>query len=302
MSERSPRGTRVLASMTGFGRADVAGESVAVTAEVRCLNSRHLDVRVRLPRELAALEADARAAAAGLFLRGQVEVAVRLARQGELAPRPEIDVEAARRYAEAAVELGGSLGLEGAIPIASLLALPGVSRLREPEIDAAAIGACVLEAVERACSEAAAMRAREGEALERELRQRLERVEQRIAGIEARAGEAHELARERLEKRLAALGPEIELDPGRLEQEVLLQVDRMDVTEELVRFRSHCEQFRETLDGDRPAGRKLEFLLQELGRETNTIGAKAGDAAVARSAIEIKSELEKLREQVLNVE
>jgi uncharacterized protein (TIGR00255 family) len=288
--------------MTGFGRGEAAIGTSLLTAEIRCLNSRHLDVRVRLPRELSALEAEARSKASRFFRRGQVEVSIRLTRQGELAPRIEVDFEAARSYVDSAAELRERLSVEDRIPVADLLALPGVSRLCDPELEPEEIGAGLLQAIERAAIEAAAMRSREGESLEQELRERLSRVEEIILEIEARASEAQEGSRERLAKRIAALAPDVELDEGRLEQEVLLQVDRMDVTEELVRSRSHCEQFREILEADQPAGRKLEFLLQELGRETNTIGSKAADATITRAVVELKSELEKLREQALNVE
>lgn len=301
MSERRA-GASALSSMTGFGRGEAALGSGQLAAEIRCLNSRHLEVRVRLPRELAALESDARSTAARFFRRGQVEVSVRLTRRGELAPRIEIDHDAARQYAEAAAELCERLSLEDAIPVSVLLTLPGVSRLRDASLDDEEAGSGLVLAIERAAGEAAAMRAREGEALERELREHLSRVEEGIAEIESRAEKFRAGARERLEKRLAGLAPDVELDAGRLEQEVLLHIDRMDITEELARARSHCEQFLETLEMDRPAGRKLEFLLQELGRETNTIGSKAADAALTRVVVELKSELEKLREQVLNVE
>ena len=123
-----------------------------------------------------------------------------------------------------------------------------------------------------------------------------------LTQIEARAEEIQVALRDRLTKRIAALAPELELDPRRLDQEVVLYADRMDVTEETVRLRSHLDQFRETLKSDGPVGRKLEFLLQEMGREANTIGSKASDAETSRSAVELKTELEKIREQVLNLE
>ncbi len=301
MSEAA--GTRgSLASMTGFGGGEAHAGKAVIQVEIRCLNSRHLDVRVRLPRELGSLEAEARSIAARFFRRGQVDVSVRLSREGELGPRVEVDFEAARQYAEAASRLRERLAIEDGIPVSALLALPGVARLRDPELDPEEAGSAVFEAIEAAGREAAAMRAREGATLERELRERLARVQDQIASIEARGQKTGERTRERLEKRLSSLGPNVEIDPGRLEQELLLYVDRMDITEELVRARSHCEQLGEILAAAGPHGRKLEFLLQELGRETNTIGSKAADAPITRIVVELKSELEKLREQVLNVE
>jgi uncharacterized protein (TIGR00255 family) len=146
------------------------------------------------------------------------------------------------------------------------------------------------------------MRAREGEALERELRGRLTSIETLLKQVEARVELVRSGIRERLEKRLAALAPALETDPARLEQEIVLQIDRMDVTEETVRLRSHLDQFRETLDAPGAVGRKLEFVLQEMGRETNTIGSKSADTELSRAVVALKTEQERLREQVLNVE
>lgn len=290
---------RVRRSMTGFGRAD---GPQGISAEVRTVNSRHLEVRVRLPRELAALEREARAAGARFFERGQVEIAVRLPQEGDLAPRLELDLDAAQRYASAAQELASGLHLPSDLTAAKLLSLPGVARVREPELEAEALAPAVLETISSACRAAAEMRAREGEALLRELRGRLGKIETLVSQIEARAAAVLSGLRERLEKRLAALAPELEIDPGRLEQEVVLYVDRQDITEETVRLRSHLEQFSETLDASGAVGRKLEFVLQEMGRETNTIGSKSADAVLTRVVVELKTEQEKLREQVLNLE
>ncbi|HTO52093.1 MAG TPA: YicC/YloC family endoribonuclease [Myxococcota bacterium] len=286
-------------SMTGFGRADGPD---GISAEVRGVNSRHLEVRARLPRELAALEGEVRAAAARHFERGQVEIGVRLPREGAFAPRLEIDLEAARSYARAAQELAHGLAKPETLEVAALLALPGVSRLREPELEAESLAAGVLETVGKACAAAAEMRAREGEALERELRSRLASIESLLKQVEARVELVRSGIRERLEKRLAALAPAVETDPARLEQEIVLQIDRMDVTEETVRLRSHLDQFRETLDAPGAVGRKLEFVLQEMGRETNTIGSKSADTELSRAVVALKTEQERLREQVLNVE
>jgi uncharacterized protein (TIGR00255 family) len=285
--------------MTGFGRAEGAQ---GLAAEARSVNARHLEVRVRLPRELAVLEQKARAAASAHFERGQVEVVVRLSAEGELAPRLELDLDAARRYARAARELALDPRVSKAVSAAELLSLPGVARMREPELEAEALEGAVLDVVARACRAAVAMRAREGEALARELSGRLAKVAQLVDRARDCAGAAIEAVRERFQKRVATLALQVEFDPSRLEQEIVLAIDRMDVTEELVRLASHLDQFRETLDAPGAVGRKLEFLLQEIGRETNTLGSKSADAALSHVVVELKSEQEKLREQVLNLE
>jgi uncharacterized protein (TIGR00255 family) len=287
--------------MTGFGRAEAPLAEGQATIEVRAVNSRHLDVRVKLPRELGALEPELRARASRHFARGQVEVSLRLAPL-ELVPQVQIDERAARRYAEAAARLVRELGLEGGLSPAALLTLPGVVQLGEADTDLAGLREALLAGTEAACRAAAEMRSREGAEIARDLLSRLERVEAGVGEIEARAEEVHKGVRERLLRRLATLSAEVEADSGRLEQELVYWADRQDISEEIVRLRSHVGQFRETLDRDGPVGRRLEFLLQEIGREVNTLGSKPGDAAVSARVVDLKAELERVREQVLNVE
>jgi uncharacterized protein (TIGR00255 family) len=293
----------MIRSMTGFGRGEATlGESGVVAAEVRTVNSRHLDLRLRVPRELATAEPELRVLLGRFFGRGQVDLLVRLPAEGALAPQIEIDAELARRYLRAARELGGADAAGPALRAGELLQLPGVVQAREQTLDLDRLLPAVCEAIEAASRAAAAMRAREGGALAGELGERLDRASRALESIEARAEWVGRGLRERLERRLEKLAPELELDPGRLEQEVVLYAARMDVTEEIVRFRSHVAQFRETLESSESVGRKLEFLLQECVREANTIGSKVQDAEIAHAVVDLKTELEKLREQVQNVE
>jgi uncharacterized protein (TIGR00255 family) len=288
--------------MTGFGRGEVPLGGGRLAAEVKTVNGRHLEVRLRLPREFSAFEQPLRELAASFFERGQVEVLVRLPPEGVGEPRVEVDLQAARAYAEGGALLSSELGLGDALPLATLLTLPGVVRTLEPELDGSEVEGALRAAVEAGSSAAVEMRVREGQNLERELRRRLEGLGAAVEAIGLRAEDVKRGLRERLTKRVAALAPELELDPARLEQEVVLYADRMDVTEETVRLGSHLEQFHETLGESGPVGRKLEFLLQELGREVNTIGSKVSDAGITHRVVEMKTELEKLREQVMNVE
>jgi uncharacterized protein (TIGR00255 family) len=288
--------------MTGFGRGEAPIGDALVTAELRSVNSRHLDVRARLPRDAALLEPPVRAAVQRYFSRGQIDIQVKL--PADVLGEPEVLVNepAAKRYVEAARRLARELDLEPTLPLASLLELPGVIRLQDVPVSAERFEAPVVAAVEDACREAVAMRTREGEALGRDLLGRIARLEEVLVGVEARAEDVARGVRERLRRRLEQLAPELEIDPGRLDQEVIFYTDRMDVTEETVRFRSHLAQLRSTLQAKGPVGRRLEFLLQEVGREANTIGSKANDAPIGAEVVEIKAELEKLREQALNVE
>ena len=289
-------------SMTGFGRGEAVFGDGRLSVEVRTVNSRHLDVRVRAGRELASFERTVRSVVARHFVRGSVDVSLRYASGPGGESRVEIDLGVARQYAAAARELASEAGLTAAFPAVALLSLPGVARVKEVEIEPEEALPVLEVALEQACAEAVAMRQREGEALARELQQRSAALASVLSEIEARAEEVHEGLRQRLNKRLAALAPELGLDPWRVEQEVVLHAERQDVTEETVRFRSHLAQFHETLRTPGGVGRKLEFLLQELGREANTISSKASDAPINHRVVELKTELEKIREQVLNVE
>jgi uncharacterized protein (TIGR00255 family) len=288
--------------MTGFGRAEAALWGGQAIAEVKCVNSRHLDLRVRLPRELAALEAAVRSVVSARFARGQVEVNVRISGAAALDPSVHVSEAAARAYFAAAERLRRGLGLGGPLGLADLLSLPGVAQLREAELDPAAAADPLAAAVGAACERALEMRSREGQALARDLEERLARIEKALARIEERADEVRRGLAERLTRRLAALAPDVSVDPGRLEQELVLYADRLDVTEEIVRVRSHAAQFRAALAAEEAVGRRLEFLLQELVRETNTIGSKCQDAPLAAEVVELKTELERMREQASNVE
>lgn len=296
----------MIRSMTGFGRAGFEVGGVRFDVEVRCLNSRHLDVSARLPRLLAACESDVRSLVQKTFARGKADVSVGLASGAGPLPRLELDLAAASQYVEAARSLAERHGLAANLGAAELLALPSVARIVELELPAEALRAALLPAVREALACAEAMRATEGAALEADLNGRLSRVLTLASALEERAGLVQTAVRERLRKRTEQIQAETGLElEARLAHEIVLAADRLDVTEEIVRLRSHVEQFRAILGGGpqaEPAGRRLEFLLQELSREANTVGSKGGDAPVAHLVVELKTELERLREQVLNVE
>ena len=292
--------------MTGFGRGVVSVEGIAFEIEIRSVNHRHLDARVRLPRWLTSLETDVRARIGERFCRGKVDLSIMFPEGGGPKPRLEIDREAAREYLRAAATLNRTEQLPGSLDAAALMGLPGVSRFVEPELPEDDLRRAFLAALNDAVDQAAEMRAVEGRAIERDLLQRFETVSGLADAIEARREEVQEATRERLRRRAMQLEQETGLlDRARLHQEVVIAADRLDVTEELVRLRSHVAQFREIVasaEPGQPVGRRLDFLLQELGREANTIGSKASDAAVAHQVVELKTELERVREQVQNVE
>ncbi len=292
--------------MTGFGRASFRVDGTAFDVEVRSVNHRYLDARVRLPRLLAGLESEVRERIERHSARGKVDMNVVAPEVSSPVQRLEVDLEAAREYARAAERLRQEAGVAGELSIDALLGLPGVSRFVEPELPAEALREGLMTAVDEALAAMDAMRVAEGAALQRDLLERLEHTEAVGRALEARSGVVQQAARDRLRKRAEQLTAETGLvDPARLHQEIVIAADRLDVTEELVRLRSHVEQCRDILgsaEPGSPVGRRLDFLLQELGREANTIGAKGGDADIVHQIVELKTELERIREQVQNVE
>jgi uncharacterized protein (TIGR00255 family) len=287
--------------MTGFGTAEgpVAGGRLRI--EIRTVNHRHFNLALKLPSELAALEGEARERLRREFDRGHVAVQGRWTEYPEQAGGFAVDLERARLVAERLRELQAALGLGGEVTV-ELVA-------RQPEVLSTS-GETALEVswdevepiVGQAAAECRAMRSREGEALAAELRHRVELLEGSAERISRRAPDRLVRERDRLR---AAVGELLEgraVDEGRLAQEIAFQADRLDITEETVRFRAHVAAVREALASERPVGKQLGFLAQELGREVNTMGAKANDAEIAQEVVAMKGELEKFREQLENIE
>jgi uncharacterized protein (TIGR00255 family) len=296
----------VILSMTGFGRASLRLEALGFDVEVRSVNHRHLDARVRLPRMLSACEADLRARIPQKIGRGKVDLTVTTSDDSTVSARVDIDRGVAEEYGRVSRDLGGIDGVEGSLTVDTLIGLPGVARLAEPEFSADEILDALIGGVDRALDALVAMRAAEGKAIERDLMSRLDQVESLADSIESRSEEVADMVRDRLRKRTEQLRLETGLlDEARLHQEIVMAADRLDVTEEIVRLRSHIEQFREIVQAAGvgvPVGRRLDFLLQEFGREANTVGSKGSDAPIAHDVVELKAELERIREQVQNIE
>ncbi|MGH7500017.1 MAG: YicC/YloC family endoribonuclease [Gemmatimonadales bacterium] len=288
--------------MTGFGAAEgpVAGGRLRV--EIRTVNHRHFNLASKLPGDLSAIETDLRERLRREFDRGHVAVQVRWS---EFPPRGEggitVDLERARLVAARLRELQSVLGLAGEVSVDLVARQPEVFTADSsgaPEISWAEVEPVVA----LAAAECRTMRAREGEALATELRHRVTELERLTAKIAARAPERLVRERDRLRTAVGELLDGRAVDEGRLAQEIAFQADRLDITEELVRFRTHAAAVREALGADRPAGKQLGFLAQELGREVNTMGSKANDAEITQHVIAMKGELEKFREQLENLE
>lgn len=289
-------------SMTGYSRVEGEVGGARLTIEVKSVNHRYLDYRLKLPRELSAFEARLTEILRKEIARGRVEVYVDYAS----ADRPAAvrwNEPLARGIVEALRAMGTALSLPGEPDLALLAAQKDVivsgERGEPGEAEAEELAALFLKAL----AGLKAMRAKEGAALADDLKTRMAQVETWIGALEEKKAEVNAGIRERLNRRLTELlGPDSRLDPDRLAAEVAILVDRADITEELVRFGSHLGQFRSVLAGAGPRGRKLDFILQELFREINTASNKSQDAGVSAIAVDIKTELEKIREQVQNLE
>lgn len=293
----------MIKSMTAFGRAEREDEGRTYVVEIRTLNRRYLEVLVRLPRQWFPLEDRIKKLVGGKIARGRVDVSVRVKNSPEAISEIEVNIPFARACLTALRDLNRALELEESIGLKMLLDMEGVVTATEPEVDLdrswAILSLCIGEALEGAD----AMRVSEGETIYDDFQKRLHAVEDSLSLIKNLAPSVLSQYQSRLNERITALTEgKVELDPNRLAQEVAFLVDKSDITEELVRAESHVKQFRGMIESESPAGRSLDFLLQELNREVNTIGSKGGDAELSQIVVSLKSELEKIREQVQNVE
>lgn len=291
-----------LASMTGYGRAEARGSRLAVVVEVRSLNHRFLEVACKLPRPFGVQEPELRRLVQSRLSRGRVDVAVSLRRVGTGQASVRTDLALGASYLEAARTLARELGLAGGLEVADLLRLPGVVNLEEAEDADDEAWALLKEASEHALDELLRMRQAEGAALARDLAGHLDRLEVWACELDQLLPGALNRIRERLRARIEALLGEPPVDPGRLAQEAVVWAARSDVAEELARLRSHCERFRELLARGGAVGRQLDFLTQELHREVSTIASKVDDAALVARVLEGRTAVERLREQVQNIE
>ena len=290
-------------SMTGFGRGAATGENFSVAVDLKTVNNRFLDIHLRLGAELSSLEATIKRRIGSRLSRGRVDASITFERTGEVAY--ELNRPLIAGFISALRAMQQEFALSGEPDINVLARLPGAMQPVRDGIGPEMI-AGVEQAVDEALDELEAMRAREGEALTTEMRGRLDEIARHVPVIEAAASGLVEAYRSRLQKRIGELlardGQSIEVDQGRLSQEVAYLADRSDISEEIARLRSHLTQFRETLDSEGETGKRLDFLLQELNREANTVLSKSTDMEIKEAGLAIKAEVEKLREQVQNVE
>ncbi|PKN24135.1 MAG: YicC family protein [Deltaproteobacteria bacterium HGW-Deltaproteobacteria-21] len=293
----------MLRSMTGYGQGEsVAGEHTVV-AEVKSVNNRYRDIVVRIPRSLQSLEDELRAQVALKMKRGRFDVTAQVVRkEGQDEAALDINMPLARSYFRILSTLCDEFGLEKAIRPEEICQMKDVISYKPEELNLEEIREGLKSALDKALENCDAMRIKEGYALEEDLRSRVNHIEKCLDEIQGKASLVTEEWRKKMREKIRQIVEDVQIDEARLAQEIVYSAERSDITEEIVRSRSHLVQFRNAMSGDEPVGRKLEFLIQELHRETNTIGSKASDTAISAAAVEIKVELEKLREQVQNVE
>jgi uncharacterized protein (TIGR00255 family) len=291
-------------SMTGFGSSSCQDKDTTIAVEVRAVNHRFLDLHVRLGREYGFLEGDVQQVVRGMIARGRVDVNVliRMSTPTEML----IDSKVARGYLEASQRLRGELNLADHLDLRTILSLPGVIQDREtvlsgnraPSELAEALKKCLREALESVVQ----MREREGKALKNEMLGYLGAIREKNDQIRTILPSTVNEYRSRLEERLALLVPPRSLDPQRVAQEIAILVERSDISEEVARMGSHLDQYHQVIEAGKEVGKKLDFLLQEMQREVNTMLSKTGNLEITRLGIAIKADIEKLREQVQNVE
>jgi uncharacterized protein (TIGR00255 family) len=292
----------MLKSMTGFGagRARVRDEEFSV--ELRSLNHKFCEVKARLPRELAALEPVVVKQVKDRLARGSVEVFIKRQTATAAGTVPVVDVALAREYARAFRQVAEALGMMAEVSWTHVSTQPGVMRLEERGMDVESAMQAVQEALAQALGALEQMRQVEGEAIHADLETRLgliERWSQEVAQLAPRSVEEY---RHRLAERVAELARGISVDEQRLAQEVAVFAERTDIAEEMTRLASHLEQFRQMMAGSEPAGRRMDFLVQEMHREVNTTGSKSQHAEISSRVVSMKAEVERIREQVQNVE
>ena len=291
----------MIKSMTAFGRATKTTDVGRFSVEIQTLNRRHLEMNLSLPRTLNRFELELRKCLSKQLERGQVNVFIGWREEGKESISMTPNLPLAHAVKEAWEKIREEVGIIEAVPLSVLAGERDMLLFEEPITDEKHFLSMLLGAVEEALSHVVEMRGQEGKELKRDLEVRLKALEKSIEEIEILSPEAAKKQREKLTKVVEELFSKTSENEERILREIALFAERVDITEEIVRFRSHLGQFQKLLE-DTGRGKTLEFLLQELGREINTIGSKASDAAVAHLVVSVKGEIEKMREQVQNIE
>ncbi|GAB6088309.1 YicC/YloC family endoribonuclease [Alkaliphilus crotonatoxidans] len=293
----------MLKSMTGFGRGESQTKDIKFLVELKSLNHRYMDVSIKMPKLFTYLEERIRQTVKEQIKRGRVEVFIGYENIGEADVEVTADLPLAKRYLQALSQIEEQLAVKNDITVSLIAKFPDVIRVEKQELDEDVISQCLLKGVENALEKLVEMRRIEGEGLKADILKRLNLIGSMLKDIAERSPHVVTEYRQRLTERIREiLDDGYSLDDNRIMMEVALFADKSNITEELVRFESHIRQFKGALEESDSVGRKLDFLIQEMNREINTIGSKANDLYITNIVINVKSELEKMREQVQNIE
>ncbi|MGF7185715.1 uncharacterized protein (TIGR00255 family) [Desulfitispora alkaliphila] len=291
----------MIRSMTGFGRAEISNENISLRLELKAVNHRYGEVNVRMPRQLSSVEDKIRSSVLKKLSRGRIEIYINLEETGDRQRIVKVDKELALAYHNSLKDLANMLNLDYKSNLEQLTAYPEVLSVKEQELNVEQAELLIEEALAEALKQVEKMRILEGQKLAEDLMNRIKLIEELLGKVEAKAPEVVKNYREKLSKRLSELVDQT-VDENRLALEIAIFADKASIDEEVVRLYSHIAQFKESLGENVPIGRKLDFLIQEMNREVNTIGSKANDLDISHVVVDLKSELEKVREQIQNIE
>jgi uncharacterized protein (TIGR00255 family) len=292
----------MISSMTGYGKGEASSDGLAINIELRSVNHRYADISIKAPRFLLPFENELRKLINKKLKRGKIDLYIQTDFTGAFGQKPVLNKSLAEAYMNLFADLSQHCNLQPDVPVELVANQRDVITVQEQLPDDEEAIRLIRAAVESGLERIVSMRQAEGEAMQRDMAERLNVLKGYVVKVEQRAPVVVAEWQQKLKDRLARLPEDVSFDPQRVAQEIAVFADRCDITEEVTRFRSHIDQFELLFKSDDPVGRKMDFLSQELNREANTMGSKANDAELARVVVEMKAELEKVREQVQNIE
>ena len=289
-------------SMTGFGRAKYSENGLNITVEFKSVNHRYFEFTSRLPKGYMFLDEKLKSFCQQNISRGKVEAAVIIEDNSEGAASVELNTAYAGAYLAAVKDMSRRYGIKNDVKMSSLVANPELFTVKKQTLSEETVTAAVLKTAEEAMQSFISMREAEGKRLKNDVKSRTDFILEKVAFVDERSPETVKAYREKLEQKIKELIGDVQVDEQRILTETAIFADKVVVAEETVRLKSHIKQFCSLLDSDEPIGRKLDFIVQEMNREANTIGSKAQDIEIAHTVVDIKSEIEKIREQIQNIE
>lgn len=293
----------MLKSMTGYGKGEASNSGFRIKAELKSVNHRYLDITVKLPRYLIYLEESIKKLIKEKLGRGKVDVFINLDFESISSLEVKVDIPLAMSFKNALSDLKDQLQIEDNIRLGNILSIPDVIKTEKRDLDEASVWETLRSAVDSALSQLVVMRESEGQQLKLDMLEKLRTIEDITSEVKIRSPLVVEEYKRKLNERIASLLEEpTMIDQDRLAMEVAIYADKSSIDEELIRMNSHIAQFRSIIEEDGAVGRKLDFLIQEFNREVNTIGSKSSDSIIVNKVVELKSEIEKIREQVQNIE